>query len=194
MSLSLHEQLKLHIEDPLEFDNIFAHDCWTLEEYKEFFEYVNKGWLVQSGENNGFVVCQFDHQIKIDILEECDRCGFEDVSWCQSNGCDKGKRRLEWLKEEEQQLIECDFCGKEEDPDEIITGNNGKGCGECRHLCDSKKIQWSEAFCDDMTDGRCYFCNKRNNNDWDASCEDAVCIECGEKFRFDADEECYYEL
>jgi len=58
MSLSLHEQLKLHIEDPLDYDNIFPHDCWTLEEYKEFFEYVNKGWLIQSDsyENNGFII------------------------------------------------------------------------------------------------------------------------------------------
>mgnify|MGYP003148791973 FL=1 len=56
MSLSLHEQLKLHTEDPLEYDNIFPHDCWTLEEYKEFFRYIGNGWLVQSDENNGFVV------------------------------------------------------------------------------------------------------------------------------------------
>ena len=27
--------------------------------------------------------------------EECDRCGYEDVAWCMSNGCEKGQRRLE---------------------------------------------------------------------------------------------------
>ena len=31
--------------------------------------------------------------------EECDRCGYADVSWCMSNGCDKGQRRLEWMEE-----------------------------------------------------------------------------------------------
>ncbi len=38
--------------------------------------------------------------------------------------------------EEEEELVECDFCGKEEDPDEIIRGTKGEACGECRHLCD----------------------------------------------------------
>ena len=56
------------------------------------------------------------------------------------------------------------------------------------------KVQWSEAFCDDMTDGRCYFCNKENDNDWDASCEDAVCITCHEKWKYNEDEDCYYSL
>jgi hypothetical protein len=63
-------------------------------------------------------------------------------------------------------------------------------------MCDSKKIkvQWSEEFCDDMTEGRCYFCNKKNYNDWDASCEDAVCIECSKKWKYNEDEDSYYEL
>lgn len=59
MSLSLHEQLKLHIEDPLEFDNIYPHDCWTLEEYKEFFKYIEKRWILQSWDHYcGFIVNQ----------------------------------------------------------------------------------------------------------------------------------------
>ena len=33
-------------------------------------------------------------------------------------------------------LENCDFCGKEEDSDEIIRGTEGEACGECRHLCD----------------------------------------------------------
>jgi len=34
----------------------------------------------------------------------CDRCPCKDISWCMSNGCDKGKRRIEWLEEEEEEL------------------------------------------------------------------------------------------
>jgi len=32
-------------------------------------------------------------------MEECDVCGYEDVAWCQSNGCEKGQRRLEYYLE-----------------------------------------------------------------------------------------------
>tara|TARA_E500000318_G_C3533912_1_gene201757 strand:- start:39 stop:440 length:402 start_codon:yes stop_codon:yes gene_type:complete len=33
-----------------------------------------------------------------------------------------------------QVLIKCDFCGTEEDSDEMIKGINGIGCPDCRHL------------------------------------------------------------
>ena len=33
-------------------------------------------------------------------MEECDVCGYEDGAWCQSNGCEKGQRRLEYYLEE----------------------------------------------------------------------------------------------
>ena len=59
MSLSLHEQLKLHMEDREENNKIWPHDCWTIEEYKEFFRYVDDGWLIQSdyySGHNAFVI------------------------------------------------------------------------------------------------------------------------------------------
>jgi len=47
----------------------------------------------------------------------------------------KSSEMLLWIREVNE-LVECDFCGKEEDPDEIIRGTEGEACGECRHLCD----------------------------------------------------------
>ena len=32
--------------------------------------------------------------------EPCDSCPSSSMSWCQSNGCEKGQRRIEWMKEE----------------------------------------------------------------------------------------------
>ena len=42
--------------------------------------------------------------------------------------------------EPSMRLVNCDFCGKEEDPDEIIKGTEGDACGECRHLCDKVEL------------------------------------------------------
>ena len=56
--------------------------------------------------------------------EECDRCGYADVSWCMSNGCDKGQRRLEWMEEvgiikkNDVCCVGCNVrvCGFDEEP------------------------------------------------------------------------------
>ena len=56
---SLHEQLKVHIKHPEEWDNIFpVNNNFTLEEYEEMMDYISQGWLVQSDgwNNKGFIV------------------------------------------------------------------------------------------------------------------------------------------
>ena len=55
MSLTLHEQLTKHIEDPDSYSNVFPNKNWTLDQYQEMFEYIGKGWLVQS-DSCGFIV------------------------------------------------------------------------------------------------------------------------------------------
>ena len=52
------------------------------------------------------------------------------------------------------------------------------------------KLPRSEEFSDEYTEGRCYFCNRKNNGEWDIN-EDAVCRSCGEKYKYDEDEDCY---
>ena len=44
-------------------------------------------------------------------------------------------------------------------------------------------VKWTEEdFCDRDT---CYFCNTKNNGDWDNSCEDAVCCDCSGKWKYE---------
>ena len=49
-------QLTKHIKNPEEYDNIFPMREWTLQEYRQIFYLIHKGWLVQSSENVGFIV------------------------------------------------------------------------------------------------------------------------------------------
>lgn len=56
MSLTLHEQLAKHIEDPEEYSNVFPQKDWTIDQDREMFEYIGKGWLVQSSDSYGFIV------------------------------------------------------------------------------------------------------------------------------------------
>ena len=55
------EQMKmLHDEDEV-FDNVWPHDDWTIEDYKEIFNYIERGYLIQSDwwptpANNAFVI------------------------------------------------------------------------------------------------------------------------------------------
>ena len=51
------------------------------------------------------------------------------------------------------------------------------------------KIPWTEDdFCDRDT---CYFCDEENDGDWVDGQEDAVCIKCSKKWRYDDNEDCY---
>ncbi len=55
-------------------------------------------------------------------------------------------------------------------------------------------VKWTdEDFCDRDT---CYFCKTKNNGDWDESCEDAVCVECSDKWEYldDYRGEGYYRI
>lgn len=47
-------------------------------------------------------------------------------------------------EEEEMELVNCDFCGKEEDPDEIIRTKWSEACGECRDLQHEHYIRYGE--------------------------------------------------
>jgi len=56
----LYEQLSKHSADPEAYTNIFPLDDWTLSEYKEFMEFIHKGWLIQGDDYdkhyNGFII------------------------------------------------------------------------------------------------------------------------------------------
>ena len=50
-------------------------------------------------------------------------------------------------------------------------------------------IKWSDD--DFVNKDYCYFCGVKNNGDWDKSCEDAVCIDCSEKYEYDENIDSY---
>ena len=43
-------------------------------------------------------------------------------------------------EEEEQTLIDCDFCSNKEDPDEMIPLESGLACPLCRYIEDEKDM------------------------------------------------------
>jgi hypothetical protein len=54
--MSFNQQMKNIAKNPDEYDYVYPmEDCWTLEEYKLMFWFINKEILIQSNENCGFV-------------------------------------------------------------------------------------------------------------------------------------------
>ena len=64
----------------------------------------------------------------------------------------------------------------------------------CQIACDQEEVEeeeyikWSDDF---VNKDYCYFCGVKNNGDWDKSCEDAVCIDCSEKYEYDENIDSY---
>jgi hypothetical protein len=69
-----YDQMKRLHDAEDDYNNIFANDDWELYDYKEFFYYIKKGYLVQGDYseiyNNGFV-----------INEEWDWDGYEEEDY-----------------------------------------------------------------------------------------------------------------
>ena len=157
MSLTLHEQLAKHIEDPVGY-NVFPDKNWTLDQYQEMFEYIGQGWLVQTTDHH----CDFivNPEWEGEPMWEPEEEEEEDLCPCCGTDCDDChmEKKCSCPEEEEnyspcktkkeQELVDCDFCGVKEDPDEIIKGTEGKACGSCRHLCDKEEgPSWWVAPC-----------------------------------------------
>ena len=77
----------------------------------------------------------------------------------------------------EEKLVDCDFCGVKEDPDEIIKGTEGKACGSCRHLCDKEEEKEEE---EDVCCVVCYIkvCGYDEEPPHKDSRDEAVCNDC----------------
>ena len=51
-----HEQMKKLRNDGYYFDNVFPNDDWTLQDFKDFFIMINRGYLVQDCSNTSFII------------------------------------------------------------------------------------------------------------------------------------------
>ena len=90
--LSLHEQMLLHLTDN---DFHITDNCkWDLSEYKQFFEYIYEGYLIQDQSDgcNGFIVNpKWEGQMPHDFVEYLDDIEDKD-GWEYNNyNCDKSK-------------------------------------------------------------------------------------------------------
>jgi len=103
---------------------------------EEFCVYCDKKenlHYVEGSSTGGYYSCGCDEYMKCeDCGDEGSVCGSPDGKLCPD--C------WEEVCEPSMRLVNCDFCGKEEDPDEIIKGTEGDACGECRHLCDKVEL------------------------------------------------------
>tara|TARA_R110000751_G_scaffold9901_1_gene36343 strand:+ start:373 stop:744 length:372 start_codon:yes stop_codon:yes gene_type:complete len=49
------QMVKLHNEDE-DYSNIYPNEGWNLEDYKNLFTYIGKGYLIQCYDNNAFMI------------------------------------------------------------------------------------------------------------------------------------------
>lgn len=118
--MSLHYQLDKHIKTPDYF--IYPTKEWTLEEYQEFFEYFEKGWIIQGDPydlqwegKNGFIVepewedepmWSGNQEDNIDMMKElCD-------VWCEDH---EQKKFAKIVVDGKEQLVKCSGCLEEEE-------------------------------------------------------------------------------
>tara|TARA_R110000823_G_scaffold307272_1_gene429883 strand:+ start:3091 stop:3684 length:594 start_codon:yes stop_codon:yes gene_type:complete len=103
-----------------------------------------------------------------------------------------------WRKHSKRPIIHCDFkiCSnghlwKQKINIENLTTKMIKVksnlFGEEEEVVE-EYIKWSDDF---VNKDYCYFCGVKNNGDWDKSCEDAVCIDCSEKYEYDENIDSY---
>jgi hypothetical protein len=120
-TMSLDEQLKLHTEDPKEYNNIWPHSYWTIAEYKELFEYIDKGWIIQGDawdiKCNGFIVNpDWEGQpLWVKPTEACLCDEEEEKCWTCDVSVATHKTYRDALGEFE---LTCDKCHREEYPEE----------------------------------------------------------------------------
>ena len=90
--MKFHEQMKLLKNENENYDNVWPHDDWDIQDYKDMFWLIDRGYLVQQSFGNSFMVNE-DWEGE-DIYEEvfgeptnpiCPSCGDE---WTEATRCD----------------------------------------------------------------------------------------------------------
>ncbi len=84
--------------------------------------------------NNNVIRDSKDHDHSIVVGDDLWFCSY----------CYEEDHHIQYIPEEEetddeQVLVKCDFCGMEEDSDEMIKGVKGVACPDCRNRCDGEE-------------------------------------------------------
>ena len=53
--------------------------------------------------------------------------------------------------------------------------------------------EWLDEEENSLYVGNCMKCSKKNDGDWDNNCEDPICIECGEIWKYNENDDSYYK-
>ncbi len=78
-NLTYKQQLSLCCDEDEKYENIWPHSCWTLIDYKDMFEDIDRGFIIQETYlYNWFVV-------NPEWKEICPVCGDE---WTDATRCD----------------------------------------------------------------------------------------------------------
>ena len=129
------QMVKLHNEDE-DYSNIYPNEGWVLNDYKELFTYIGKGYLVQCHDNNAFMIneeWEGDPMWEEENLKQyeikCGWCEEQDLDVCCPINCVKNRQ-------DGVELTVCGECWEEMDkkiwyePDE--DEDNCLKCGELR--------------------------------------------------------------
>ena len=104
--------------------------------------------------NNDVVSESNDHNHSICVEKDGDELWFCSYCYGEDHHIQYIPEEEDTSDEEEHVLVKCDFCGIEEDSDEMIKGVKGVGCPDCRHKCDEVEEEES----DEEECGKCGSC------------------------------------
>ena len=192
---SLNEQLNKHIEDPQRYTNVWPNSNWDLAQYKQFFEYVDQGLLIQGDRwelgCNAFIINpdwegdapyevevkkQIKFKVKFKVIHSKDQDNY--IKQKYGNEYDWSFEQEEWTKK----CLNVRFSDGESVIKKVWIGVKNQ----------NQFIAWTENdFCDRDT---CYFCDEENDGDWVDGQEDAVCDCCRKKWRYDEDRDGYVRI
>ena len=143
--MRFHEQMKKLRNEEEQFDNIFPHYDWTLQDFKDLFCMIEEGYLVQE-ESYWFIINEVcDRDVYKEQFEEfeanCIVCNDymsdveeEDYNEGANNICDNCCSDEE--KEDEEQ---CKMCSKQNEMVLSLDKDEDPKCNEC-----GDKYEWNE--------------------------------------------------
>ena len=54
--MKFHEQMKLLRDENEDYDNVWPHDDWDIQDYKDMFSLIDRGYLTQIDYRNSFSI------------------------------------------------------------------------------------------------------------------------------------------
>jgi len=191
MGKTYQQQLALCKANDLNYNTIWRSKTWTLTDYEEMFEDINRGYIIQeNGFDGNYFVLNPDWEP-------------EEYSDDEEEEEEEEEKELKTLGYRQQtRLGECAGCKSIcEECEPLIITKEGVFEEEVVKTPPKKKtkliikkkkfIEWTNDRFNDRDD--CYFCKTKNDNDWNDDFEDAVCVDCSEIWKYNENDDGYYK-